>query len=344
MLAAGNRVIIKPSELAPAIGALLAQMIKDTFPEDLVTVVNGGLDLSKRFAQLKFDHLLYTGNPTIGKMVMGEAAKNLVPVTLELGGKCPAIITRGSVNEENIESILGIKMIKSGQMCLSIDYLLCPREDVDTLTEGAVNLFADKLPDYAISKDNTGIISERHVERLNGLLKQAEDSGVKSVRLGGQAAKDNAKRQLPLTLVVDPARHLGVMQEEIFGPILPIVPYDDLDDAVQEINNGERPLGLYVYSDSLDEANNIIDNTNSGGAAINTAAIQGAIPSLAFGGSGNSGMGRHHGIEGFREFSNPKGVFTRTKGNKDMISAFYPPYATRGEPIAEAAYKHALGL
>jgi coniferyl-aldehyde dehydrogenase len=170
MLAAGNRVIIKPSEFTPATGALLAKMIKETFPEDLVTVVNGGLDLSKRFTQLKFNHILYTGNPAVGKIVMGEAAKNLVPVTLELGGKCPAIMTKGSVNDENIENILGTKMLKNGQMCISIDYVLCPRSDVDTFTNSAEKLFKDKLSDYATSADNTGIISERHLSRITKLV------------------------------------------------------------------------------------------------------------------------------------------------------------------------------
>jgi coniferyl-aldehyde dehydrogenase len=344
MLAAGNRVIIKPSEFTPATGALLAKMIKETFPEDLVTVVNGGLDLSKRFTQLKFNHILYTGNPAVGKIVMGEAAKNLVPVTLELGGKCPAIMTKGSVNDENIENILGTKMLKNGQMCISIDYVLCPRSDVDTFTNSAEKLFKDKLSDYATSADNTGIISERHLSRITKLVEEAEKAGVVSIKLGGDAAKENPKRQLPLTLLVNPSRDLGVMTEEIFGPILPIIPYDSVDSAIDDVNDGERPLGLYVYSDDPEEANKIIDNTNSGGAAINCAAMQGALPSLGFGGSGNSGMGRHHGIEGFREFSNPRGVFTRGKGNQDLISAFAPPYAAMGEPLAEAAYKHAMGL
>jgi coniferyl-aldehyde dehydrogenase len=344
MLAAGNRVIIKPSEFTPHTGALLAKMIKETFPEDLVTVVNGGLDLSKRFTQLKFNHILYTGNPAVGKIVMGEAAKNLVPVTLELGGKCPAILTKGSVNDENVENILGTKMLKNGQMCISVDYVLCPKSDVDMFMSSAEKLFKDKLSNYATSADNTGIISERHLNRITKLVEEAEKAGVKSIKLGGEAPKENPKRQLPLTLLVNPPRDLGVMTEEIFGPILPIIPYDSVESAIDEVNAGERPLGLYVYSDDAEEANKIIDNTNSGGAAINCAAMQGALPSLGFGGSGNSGMGRHHGIEGFREFSNPRGVFTRGKGNQDLISAFAPPYAAKGEPFAEAAYKHAMGL
>ena len=164
MLAAGNRVIIKPSEFTPATGALLAKMIAETYPEDLVTVVNGGLELSKRFAQLKFNHILYTGNPAVGKLVMGEAAKNLVPVTLELGGKCPAIMQKGSVNDENVETIVRTKMIKNGQMCISVDYVLCPRADVAAFTNAAEKLGNTKLSDYTSSADNTGIISERHLK------------------------------------------------------------------------------------------------------------------------------------------------------------------------------------
>ncbi|KAK5061469.1 hypothetical protein LTR84_008013 [Exophiala bonariae] len=344
MLAAGNRVIIKPSEFTPATGALLAKMIKENYPEDLVTVVNGGLELSKRFSQLKFNHILYTGNPAVGKLVMAEAAKNLVPVTLELGGKCPAIMQKGSVNDENVESIIGTKLLKNGQMCISVDHVVVPRDEVAAFTDAAEKLFKSKLADYTSSADNTGIISQRHLDRINRLVSEAEKAGVKSIKLGGEVQTENTKRQLPLTLLVDPPRDLEVMQDEIFGPILPIIPYDDIDAAVEEINAGERPLGLYVFGDDIDAANKIIDNTNSGGAAINCAALQGALPSLPFGGSGNSGMGRHHGVEGFRSFSNPRGVFTRSKTNADMIKAFMPPYAALGEPLAEAAYKQATGV
>lgn len=344
MLAAGNRVIIKPSEYTPATGAILAKMISETFPEDLVTVVNGGLDLSKRFTQLKFNHILYTGNPAVGKLVMAEAAKNLVPVTLELGGKCPAIMQKGSITDGNVDTIIGTKLLKNGQMCISVDYVLCPSAEINTFIDAVKRLFDSSLAGYTSSADNTGLISDRHIDRVKALVKEAEEAGIKSIALGGDAPKDNQKRQLPLTLLVDPARDLRVMQEEVFGPVLPIVPYDNLDSAIDEINTGERPLGLYVFGDDIDAANKIINNTNSGGAAINCAALQGALPSLPFGGSGNSGMGRHHGVEGFREFSNPRGVFTRSKDSVDSIKAFMPPYGSLGEPMAEAAFKQAMGL
>lgn len=174
------------------------------------------------------------------------------------------------------------------------------------------------------------------------MVSDAEKAGTKSIVLGGDAAKDNVKRQLPLTLLIDPARDLEVMQEEIFGPILPIVPYDDLEAAIDEINDGERPLGLYVFSEDQAVSDYVINNTNSGGASVNACAMQGALPSLGFGGSGNSGMGRHHGKEGFLEFSNPRGVYVRAPDKQDMTAAFGPPYAALAEPMVEAVYKQAM--
>lgn len=339
MLAGGNRVIIKPSEFTPTFGALMAKMIAGTFPEDLVTVVNGGLDLSRKFTRMKWNHLLYTGNPEVGKLVMAEAAKNLVPVTLELGGKCPAIMTAGSVTEENVGTILSTKLLKSGQMCVSIDYVVCPEKDVETFTKAAQNYFDKNLPNYTSSKDCTGIISERHFSRLQKMVSEAETAGTKSIKLGGDSI-DKTKRALPLTLLLNPAKELSCMQEEIFGPILPIIPYTKLDDAIDEINTGERPLGLYVFGDDTAESDAIIANTSSGGVGVNSCAMQAAIPSLGFGGSGNSGMGRHHGIEGFREFTNPRGVFTRGPKRDDIINAFGPPYAM-GEAVAAHAYAQA---
>jgi coniferyl-aldehyde dehydrogenase len=344
VLAAGNRAIIKPSEFTPAVGALLAKMISETFPADLVTVLNGGLDLSKRFSKQKFNHILYTGNPSVGALVMGEAAKNLVPVTLELGGKCPAIMTPGTVTQANVEHILGTKLLKNGQMCISIDYVLLPESGVDNFVLLAKQQF-EKLADYATSPDNTGIISKRHLERITKLIADAEAAGVQSIQLGGDAVAQahNVKRQLPLTLLLRPSATLDVMKEEIFGPILPLIPYSLVDSALTSINEGKRPLGLYVFSDDATEIERIINNTNSGGVGVNSCAVQGALPSLGFGGSGNSGMGRHHGIEGFREFSNPRGVFIRAPGNQDMIAALAPPFAGMGEAVAEGAYQQAYG-
>jgi coniferyl-aldehyde dehydrogenase len=327
MLAAGNRVIIKPSEFTPACGELLTEIVKSTFGADLVHVVNGGLDLAREFSATPWDHLLYTGSPNVGRQVMQAAAANLTPVTLELGGKCPAIMTPGSVDAKSVESVIGTKIIKNGQMCISVDYALVPRDEVETFVDEAKTFMAKSAPGYSRGDDCTGMISNRHLDRISDMLAEARDSQCRIVDLEDDDGEiDRTTRRMPMSLVVDPSPDLRIMQEEIFGPILPIVPYDDLDSAIASINAGERPLGLYVFGSDTAVTDKVLADTVSGGACVNTCAMQGALPSLGFGGSGMSGMGRHHGIAGFREFSNERGVVIRGEG--DMISAFYAPYTT----------------
>ena len=334
MLAAGNRVVIKPSDYTPACAELLDEMITSTFDRDLVAVAVGGLDLARTFPTLGWDHLLYTGSPAIGREVAKAAAENLVPVTLELGGKCPAVLAEDSVDAESVKTVLGTKMIKNGQMCISVDYVLVPRTQVDRFVELADDYVTRGVPGYATGPDCTGIISERHLDRLTGMLREAEQAGVRTVTLGGDVALDPDRRQLPLSLVVDPPDELGVMREEIFGPLLPVVPYDSLDEAVDHVNDGERPLALYVFSKDGDVAEDVLRRTTSGGACVNACASHAALPSMGFGGIGQSGSGRHHGIEGFREFSNPRGVFVRGEG--DLIEAFLPPYGATAQAIVDS--------
>ena len=334
MLAAGNRVIIKPSDYTPVCAAVLADMIAVTFDPDLVTVAIGGVDLARAFAATPWDHLLYTGSPDIGRQVMAAAAANLTPVTLELGGKCPAIMTPGSVTPRNIESVIGTKMVKNGQMCVSVDYVLVARGEVERFV-GQAQAFMDRAaPAYAQSDECTGIISSRHFERLETMLEQAVGEQTRIVTLQDDPATDLKNRRMPISLLIDPPSHLRVMREEIFGPLLPVVPYDDLDDAIAAINEGGRPLGLYVFGDDEALISNVLEKTHSGGAAVNTCAVQSALPSMGFGGSGSSGMGRHHGLEGFREFSNPRGIVVR--GDGDLIDAFYAPYA-KAVAVVDAA-------
>ncbi|QBM76581.1 aldehyde dehydrogenase family protein [Sphingomonas sp. AAP5] len=325
MLAAGNRVIIKPSEYTPACADLLAEMVACTFDPDLVTVAVGGLELARAFSSMPWDHLLYTGSPGVGRQVMQAAAANLTPVTLELGGKCPAIMTPNSVTETNVESVIGTKLIKSGQMCVSVDYALVPRGDLDTFVAHAQSFMARAAPNYSRGEECTGMISTRHLQRIEDMLEEARASQCRIVTLEEDGRIDRETRRMPMSLAIAPSQNLRIMQEEIFGPILPVVPYDDLDDALEAINAGERPLGLYVFGDDAALTEHVLAATHSGGAAVNTCAIQSALPSMGFGGSGMSGMGRHHGIEGFREFSNPRGVVVRGAG--DLIDVFYAPYA-----------------
>ncbi len=258
----------------------------------------------------------------------------MTPVTLELGGKCPAVLTPGSVNSANVDSIIGTKTVKNGQMCISVDYCLVPRAEVDSFVKLSVDFMQRVAPDYSQSADCTGIISLRHLDRLAEMLQEVRDRQSLIVELEPNGHTDRQSRRMPISLVIDPASDLRIMREEIFGPILPVVPYDDVDDAIAMINAGERPLGLYVFGDDPANTDRILGQITSGGAAVNTCAVQGALPSLAFGGVGMSGMGRHHGIEGFREFFNQRGVVVR--GTGDHIDAFYAPY-TKAAAIVAAA-------
>ena len=270
MLAAGNRVIIKPSDYTPACAELLRQMISQTFPADRVAVSVGGLALAKEFPTLRWDHLLYTGSPAVGREVARAAAENLVPVTLELGGKCPAILAADSVDAQSVRGVIGTKLIKNGQMCISVDYALVPRDQVDAFAAHAEDYLTRELPDYAASADCTGIITQRHLERIVAMVDEARAAGARVVSLGGES--DPATRRLPLVLVLDPPSGLRIMQEEIFGPILPVIPYDDLDEALVGVNAGERPLGLYVFSQDPQVAEHVCCGRQHRGARVSTSA------------------------------------------------------------------------
>jgi coniferyl-aldehyde dehydrogenase len=336
MLAAGNRVAIKPSEYTPACAELLREMVHATFDRDRVDVVVGGLELARAFTRVRWDHLLYTGSPSVGREIAKAAAEQLVPVTLELGGKCPAILTADSVDAESVKQVLATKAIKNGQMCISVDYCLVPRARLEDFADLAAAYVRESMPGYCESGSCTGIISSRHLERIQGLLEDARARGCDVRTLEEPGDLDPAARQLPISLVIDPPDDLALMQEEIFGPILPIKAYDALDEAIDHVNAGERPLALYVFAKDDAVADAVLRRTTSGGACVNSAAVHGALASLPFGGIGQSGSGRHHGIEGFREFSNLRGVFVRGEG--DLIEAFAPPYGPAAQAVVDAAF------
>ena len=243
MLAAGNRVVIKPSEYAPACGELLREIVHQAFDADRVEVICGGLELSRAFAKVRWDHLLYTGSPATGREIAKAAAENLVPVTLELGGKCPSIVAPDSVNAETVKQILGTKAIKNGQMCISVDYCLVPRDQLDEFVSLADAHARESMPGYCSSDACTGMITTRHLERIEGMLEEARAQGCNVHPLEEADAPDEETRRLPITLVIDPPDEVGLMREEIFGPILPVKPYDSLDEALAYVNSGERPWG-----------------------------------------------------------------------------------------------------
>jgi coniferyl-aldehyde dehydrogenase len=313
---------------------LLQELVSATFDADRVAVVCGGLELAKFFPTLPWDHLLYTGNEAVGRQVAMAAAQNLVPVTLELGGKNPAIVHSDSVNDNTVSQILGNKLVKNGQICIAPDYCLIPRGQVTEFVELAKTYLEATVPSYSESPDCVGIINEHHVARLTDLREEAQERGCTVVT---HPADDAAAgiRQLPVTLIIDPPDDLKVMHDEIFGPLLPIRPYDSIDEAIAFVNSGSPPLGLYVFATDTAVADHVLNRTTSGGACVNTCAIQGALPSLGFGGAARSGYGRHRGIEGFREFSHQRAVVRR--GDGDLIEAFFPPYAGLARSVVAAA-------
>lgn len=335
MLGAGNRVIIKPSESAPACAELLQEMVAATFDVDRLAVVCGGLELAQVFATLPWGHLLYTGNSAVGRQVATAAARNLVPVTLELGGKNPAIVHTDRVNDDTICQILGNKLVKSGQICIAPDYCLVPSGLVAEFVDRTRTYLQAAVPSYPNTPDCVGIVNDYHLERLTRLRDEAVVRECEIITFPADGGTATVTRQMPLSLVIDPPDDLALMQDEIFGPLLPIKPYDSVDEAIAFVNSGPSPLGLYVFADDTAFVERILNHTTSGGACVNTCAIQGALPSLGFGGAGYSGYGRHRGIEGFREFSHQRGVVAR--GDGDLIHAFFPPYSGLARSVVNAA-------
>lgn len=322
MLAAGNRAIIKPSEQTPAVGEVLEEIIAATFDADRVAVVNGGIDLAKHFSTLQWDHLLYTGNTAIGREVMMSAAKNLVPVTLELGGRNPTVFTEEALTPANIRTLMGAKMTKNGQLCINVDHCFVPAESLDRFVSLIKAFVENSVGDYTQAPQICSVINTRQFDRLDSYLDDARQRGTQMIELGSPAQRGDATvpSRMPLTLVINPEPGSRLDQNEVFGPILPIYTYTDFDQVINQIQSGERPLGVYIFSEQQEQIDKLRLNTSSGGFCVNAAVLQGAQESMGFGGVGKSGMGRHHGVEGFREFSNPRGCVELAKdSNLDLI-------------------------
>ncbi len=331
ILAAGNTAIIKPSECAPSCAELVRAAIAEHFEPTQVAVVTGGVDLAEAFAELPWNHLRYTGHPTTGRKVMAAAAKNLTPVTLELGGKCPALILSDRVNDDTCAEILSVKAVKSGQVCINTDYILAPADQLESIVSRMHALWAQMFPSFVAHPSATGIINDRHFARLTGYLAEARQRSVRIEPLGNESP-DPTRRTLPLTLVIDPPDDLQLMQDEIFGPLLPIKPYRSLDEAIAYVNARPRPLALYVFTEDRALATDVLARTQSGGACVNAIAVHASLPSLPFGGTGQSGMGAHHAHEGFLTFSHARSVYHRGAANPWELMR--PPW---GEALGEVA-------
>jgi coniferyl-aldehyde dehydrogenase len=329
VLAAGNRALIKPSELVPYTTAELSALIADAFPPEQVAVVSGGIDVGEAFSRLPFDHLVFTGSTRVGKAVMRAAAENLVPVTLELGGKSPTIVGRGISARAAAEKIMAGKCFNAGQTCVAPDYVLVPRAMLADLTLACEAAVAKMYPTLEANPDYTSIVTDRHYARLRGYLNEAKERGAKVIELNpGKESLDPSKRKLAPTLVVDPPDDLALMQEEIFGPILPLKTYGTLTEAIDYVNDRPRPLALYYLGYDDDECDRVIAETVAGGMCINETVLHVGVDDLPFGGVGPSGMGHYHGVEGFETFSKKKGILRQSRLSGAPL--LRPPF---GKPI-----------
>lgn len=329
-LAAGNRVMIKMSESTPATSQLLKELLARVFPEDLVSVALGEAEVGMAFSRLPFDHLLFTGATGIGKHVMRAAAENLTPLTLELGGKSPAIVSAEVPLSDAAERIAFGKCMNAGQTCVAPDYALVPRDRVDAFVEAYRAAVQGFYPQLADNPDYTAIINERQLARLGGYLQDAESKGARIVPL----YPEGQGRRLPQSLVLDVSDEMKLMQDEIFGPLLPVVPYDRLEDAFAYVNARPRPLALYYFGYDKREQQRVLHETHSGGVCLNDTLLHVAQDDLPFGGVGPSGMGHYHGHEGFLTFSKAKGVFIKQRVNAARL--IYPPY---GKTIQKLVYR-----
>ena len=324
-LAAGNRVLLKPSELTPTLSALLKELIEISFDSDELAVINGDSDTGKAFAGLPFDHLFFTGSTTVGRLVAQAAAANLTPVTLELGGKSPAIIDTSCDLAHAIPRIAFGKLLNAGQTCIAPDYLLVPQGQASAAAKQLAQAIARLYPSLLTNPDYTAIISERHRQRLVSMVAEAKESGatVFEINPANERFTDQTKK-LPPTLVVGARASSSLMQEEIFGPVLPIVEYRDLDYAIAFINQAERPLSLYWFGNNPANRERILQETHSGGVTINDCLWHVAQEHQPFGGVGASGMGSYHGEWGFNTFSKHKPVFHQARWSGTTL--FHPPY------------------
>lgn len=330
VFAAGNRAMIKPSEFTEKTSELMAELFAKYYTEEEVAVATGGPDIGAAFTKLPFDHIVFTGATSIAHHVMRAAADNLVPLTLELGGKSPVVLGKSADLEKAAARIMAGKTMNAGQICLAPDYAFVPEDktgDFVGAAQAAVGkMFADGLKD---NDDYTSIVNQRHFDRLNSYLDDARAKGAEVVEINPQ--NENFSQQphhkMAPHIVINPTDDMKVMQDEIFGPILPIKSYKQTSDAVAYINNRPRPLGLYYFGQDSNERDMVLNNTTSGGVTVNDVVFHVAQEDLPFGGVGPSGMGAYHGHDGFLEFSHKKAIYTQT-GN-EILAMMRPPYGDK---------------
>lgn len=325
-LAAGNTILIKPSELTPFTSNLVSRLVKEIFDPQFVQVIEGGVEESKYLLSLPFDHIFFTGSPTVGKIVMKAAAEHLTSVTLELGGKSPTIITKSAHIKETAARIVAGKFLNNGQTCLAPDYILAHKTIADSLVQEMSNqidtVFRSEKNSIEQSSDYGRIVNNKHFERIEGLLEDAKEKGA-IVAFGGTL--NDKSNFIEPTILKNVSSHCRIMEEEIFGPILPIIPFNNLDEAVSLINTLPKALALYIFGGTKAEKKQILTETSSGAVVLNDCAVHFIQNNLPFGGVNNSGIGKSHGHHGFLAFSNEKAVMKQKHGFTS-VGLFFPPY------------------
>jgi coniferyl-aldehyde dehydrogenase len=323
-LAAGNRIMVKPSEFTPHVSALLEKMLNEVFSSDEVVVVQGDAEVGAAFTQLPFDHLIFTGSTSVGKHVMAAAAANLTPVTLELGGKSPALIAQDYPIAKAADRIAFGKCFNAGQTCVAPDYVLLPEDQLEPFIEGFMASVKRRYPDLTTDIDYTGIINDRQFSRLNQWLLEAKNAGVRTVAYPVSESNNADVRLIPPTLLINPSADLNVMQQEIFGPLMPIITYSSLDQAINFILSRDKPLAFYMFDNQGARVDAVLSRICAGSVCINDVIIQFGQDDLPIGGVGASGMGHYHGKDGFLTFSKAMPVMYQSRLNG--MKLFDAPY------------------
>ncbi len=337
-LSAGNRAVMRMSRCTPQTAAVLKKLIGETFNEDHVTLYAGDDVSGRQFTTIPWDHMIFTGSTAAGKEVMRAAADNLTPVTLELGGKSPAIISHDVPIKDASERIAWGKMLNSGQTCVAPDYVLCPEHRISDFIESFRQSVQRMYPTLKGNKDYTSVENDQQYGHLQELLEDARKKGAKIIVINPADEDFSGSRKIPVHLVLNATDEMALLQKEIFGPILPIIPYNTLEEAIRYINDRPRPLALYFFDYNRGNAEYVIKNTHSGGVLINDTMVHVPQDAMPFGGIGQSGMGQYHGHAGFLAFSKEKGVLFKPKFNSGKL--IYPPY---GRYVHKLVYKLLLG-
>jgi coniferyl-aldehyde dehydrogenase len=340
IIAAGNKCMIKPSEFTPRTSELLQRMLAKEFADDEISVILGGPETARDFSALPFDHLLFTGSTRVGKIVMAAAAKNLTPVTLELGGKSPVIFSRSADWERDTLRLMNGKLSNAGQVCIAPDYLMVAEEDREKAVNHIKKAVAKLYPTLRDNDDYTAILSNAHFGRLKSYIDDAKAKGATIIEVNpaGEDLSQQRFLKMPPMLVLDPTDDMLLMQEELFGPILPLKTYRDINETVSYINQNDRPLALFYFGRDKAERDRVLDRTTAGGVTVNDTFFHIVPDDLPFGGVGASGMGRYRGKEGFLEFSNVKAIYHQMN-SEVLLPLLRPPYGKKFRAFLKSRIK-----